>query len=109
MCGVAGALRGSEVGPGGRNTREALAEWLKPLAMTERPRGERRVAAWPHGLIAAWFESPGSEWIECTVLPVGAEEHAIAACGSVWSSNLAIALACPEESVEFGNAHVDFL
>ncbi len=96
-----GPLRGSEVGPRGRNTREALAEWLKPLATTERPRGESHMAA--------WLESPGSELLECTVLPVRAEEHAIAACGSVWASDLAITLACPEGSAEFANVHVDFL
>jgi hypothetical protein len=119
-CG--GVSAGVEVGPKGRNTREALAEWLKPLATTERPRGERRVAAWlespplamterPRGEshMAAWLESPGSELLECTVLPVRAEEHAIAACGSVWASDLAITLACPEGSAEFANVHVDFL
>jgi hypothetical protein len=69
--------------------------------MTERPRGERR--------IAAWLERPGSELLECRVLPVGAEEHAIAACGSVRTSDLAICLACSAGSAEFGNVHVDFL
>ena len=80
-----GPLRGSEVGPGGRNTREALAEWLKPLAMTERPRGESHIAAWPEGpplattgrprgerRIAALLESPRSELHGCKALPVGA-------------------------------------
>jgi hypothetical protein len=56
-----GVSAGVMVGPRGRNTKEALAEWLKPLAMTERPRGESHIAAWPEGPPLATTERPRCE------------------------------------------------